>query len=102
MTKEPFDLPGKQRAMRGSRLEETEAIQLSQPQEPQEIDFSAGAVPIQSGRLPVRIGSLKEQPATEKQAMEGVEIDVSQLEPRIGYPGKRASSGGPISDPEGE
>ncbi len=102
MTKEPFDLPGKQRAMRGGRLEETEAIQLSQPQEPQEIDFSAGAVPIQSGRLPVRMGSLKEKPATERQAMEATEIDMAQFEPRIGYPGKRASSGGSISESEGE
>lgn len=102
MAKEPSDLPSKSQARRGGSLEESEYSQMSQPQEPQSINFASGVIPIQPRRLQVRLGSLEEQPTTARQPREFPEIDLQQGETRIGYPGKRASRGGAIREPEGD
>ena len=102
MNKEPFDLPSQSRASRGGSLEESEYSRMSQPQEPPSINFASGVIPIQPQRLQVRLGSLKGQPAKPKQPWGFPEIDLERVETRIGYPGKRASSGGAIRDTEGE
>ena len=102
MTKKPFNLPSQSRASSGGSIKESEYGQLSRPQEPLSINFTSGVIPVQPRRLQVRLGSLKGKPATTKQPGGFPKIDLQQAETRIGYPGKRASRGGAISDPEGE
>lgn len=101
MTKESFDLPSRSRARRGGGLEESECVQMLQPQEPLSVDFASGVIPIQHQRLQVRLGSLEGQPATAEQPRGFQEIE-QRVEARIAYPGKRASRGGAIRNPEGE